>query len=335
MSSGIATADLTIGSLFRIAQQKAWILHREIFLDYAAVAAVMVALLGGDGPIGFAILGALLASSLGTRVGGDETIAGTWEFTLTRPAGRGNWFDAHFLCGLVPLAGLLGLVLTSDLIGLSSHVGGWIADPLPDTSIPPGLTPSAYALPIAFAVLVYAFAFRFAVKERVPANVLVHRVSGLFAAGFALFLCGLAAALLQNYYPDLPLPDFSGDDPPDLTALALPVLAIATGLFLAARRSVVEREEIGSSDPEGARAGGTSMAFAVVAILLIALFAWAMFSARVSYAPSEAPIVTTKPDMNTTTPTANRPNDSTPNDSTPNEKTPDDKAPNDNTTSGE
>lgn len=185
-------------SVWRATLRRDWIVHREFLLDYAVAAVVMAAVFPGDNPYGFAIVGALFASALAVRLGGDETRQGTWEFVLTRPIARPRWLKLRFHAGALTLGVLLLFFVLADAIGLHLRFAGLLAEPL-GAVVDTGGSRFGYCTAAAMVWFTYTVTYSLALRERRPDRVTDQRVHGLvLGGGLGLFAVELIALYVRQ-----------------------------------------------------------------------------------------------------------------------------------------
>ena len=259
-------------TLFRATLRKEWFVHRSLLIDYLLAALVAVTVLPYDRPIGFAVLGALLAASLGARIGGDEAMWGTREFVFTRPVARADWFWLRYRIGLLPLVGLLGLFFFADLLGTHRAFLTLFAEPLQSDPVLP-FRP-VHFLPFAAAVaLVYTVAFGAAARERRPEKVLEHRFGACVFGGAMAFMTYVFAALvLRRQLGLLAMPDEMGVDTPAMAATVAGLSAALVFPTYVWGRAGVERIEVeGDGAASTSSSGGVAVAVALVLLILVVL----------------------------------------------------------------
>lgn len=264
-------------NLWRINVWKEWRLQREFLVDALLVALVGVTVFPGDAPLGFAVMGILLAASLGVRVGGDEAMNDAWEFVLTRPIDRGEWIRVRYLLGFLPVAMLLCLVVVSDLVETHAWFARLVAEPLV-AGVEFRFAASQYPPVLALVLLAYSLCFSFASREERPENVRQHGPSGVIAA----LVVGFAVAVLTVIVVRLVAPP--GSTPEDLSgvpfgpetiAFTAIIFCLAWSSYRVARSGLIERELVpagGSAGLVRRRGASAGVALAILVIVLLGAF---------------------------------------------------------------
>ncbi len=261
-------------TLVRAVLRRDWILHGRRIVDLAILLALAVTVFPGDSPAGFGAMGAVIAASLGARLGGDENLGQSLEFLWTRPVDRRAWFRMRFTTGLAAIAVVLVVVVLADAVDLHLRFASLFADVLEsDPRLP--FEPIAYAFPLGFALLVHAFAFSIAARERRPEHVLDARVAAVvFAAVIAT-----ATALVVHLALDR-LGRFDGrmfgllsTQPSQQLIPATIAIVVAASIALVARRRFASGEIVGGD----ATASGASHGWWLVILLASTLIALALF----------------------------------------------------------